>query len=226
MSLTLHAFSGAPPGWRVMLGLAFKGLDYHLNTLSNAHQDQKKPAFLALSPRGLAPVLEAEGQVLRDSVAILAWLDRAYSQRPLFGETVAEAAAIWTLVQEASEHLRKATHEVLSRVFPHADAADDPLRGERRVAAETLCHEWQLLEDILGDGRAYFAGPSPSAADAVIYPEIRLVQRGLETKPALMQAAGMGEIFIRFPHLSSWLYRLANDPEIAATTPPHWAENF
>lgn len=226
MPLTLYTFSGAPRGWRVHLGLVFKGLPADVKYLSASDQDHRKPGFLAMNPRAKIPVLEADQDVLRDSVAILAWLDRQYPDRPLFGITAAEAAESWQIVMDCCGYLRDGTHALLSRVFPAPDEVVDPNTPEGREiegAADLVHAECHYLEGILSDGRRYLGGEWPGAADAVAYPELRLVQRGAETRSARMAALGFDGHLSRYPYLAAWKGRLNADAGVLQTMPPHWS---
>lgn len=225
MTLTLHTFSGAPRGWRVLMGLAFKQLDFEIRLMSASDKDHHTPEFLALNPRATAPVLETADGVLRDSIAILGWFDRAYPDRPLFGTTSRQAAEIWQITMECCDYLRHATDQLLSKVFP-SDGSVPPSNSaewlELQKAAELFHAECRYLEEILSDDRPYLGGDMPSAADAVAFPEIRLLQRATDTKPDLMTALGFTIPLQTCPALSGWLTRLNEDPRIAATMPPHW----
>lgn len=225
MALTLHIFSGAPPGWRVHLGLAFKGVAHEIRRMSNDNKDQHQPEFLVLNPRGTAPVLEADGIVLRDSIAILAWLDRKYPQKPLFGANANQAAEIWRITMECCEFLREAIRQLLTRVFPSDGTVPEegsPDRNQLQAAADLAHAECRYLEQILSHGGPYLGGDTPSAADAVAFPEIRLMQRAVETKHALMSAIGFGFPSELYPNVASWKQRLNNDAGVAGTIPPHW----
>ena len=108
MTLTVYTISGAPRGWRVLVGLTLKGLDYEVRYLEGSKRQHKSAEFLKINPRGTVPVLNADGQIVRDSIAILAWLDRQYPDKPLFGEAADEAARIWQLTMECCDYLRDA----------------------------------------------------------------------------------------------------------------------
>ena len=86
MPITVYNISGAPRGWRVLVGLELKGLDYKVQHLSASDGEHKQPAFLNINPRGTVPALTTETITLCDSIAILAWLDREYPHNLLFGE--------------------------------------------------------------------------------------------------------------------------------------------
>lgn len=225
MTLTLHTISGAPRGWRILLGLTFKGLDYDIRYLQASAKEQRSPEFLALNPRGKVPVLTKGGDiVLRESLAILTWLDRQYPEKPLFGETAEEATRIWQSTSESCHYLRDATHNLLSLVF-NSDGSV-PTEGSEKMtalldAAASLHAECQALENLLGD-RPFLAGSNLSAADAVAFPEIRLIKRGIETRQALMSALGFAKLSFSYPMLTAWMDRIAAVPGFEKTLPAHW----
>ncbi|WP_282605385.1 glutathione S-transferase family protein [Pelagibius sp. Alg239-R121] len=224
MTIILHTISGAPCGWRAMLGFAFKGVDYEAHYLQGSKREHETPAFLQLNPRAKVPVMEADGLVLRDSIAILAWLDSFHPERPLFGATTAETAAVWQIVLECCEYLQPATNGVVFPVFAGdgcALAPDSQEAGELHSAAETLNGECAFLETTLGD-KTFLCGPAPSAADAVAYAEIGRIQRAIETKPDAMASLGYDRFDHNYPHLAAWRIRISRLPGVAATAPVHW----
>ncbi len=117
MSLEIWTVSGAPSPWRATLGMAFKGLDYDVHLLSAAQKEHKSDAYLAINPRGTVPTVKNGDTTLSQSVAILAWLDREYPAKPLFGETPLDAAMIWQRTMEIFDYLPDATSGVLSPIF-------------------------------------------------------------------------------------------------------------
>ena len=229
MKPIVHNLSGAPCGWRVLLGFVFKQIDYDVNYLEGSTKEHEGPAFRKLNPRAKVPVLEADGVagerlVLRDSMAILAWLDRTYPARPLFGETSDEAAAIWQTALDCSEYLLPATSDVVFPVFRGDGTPPTPGTEEAdtlRASAEALNAEYRLLETALGD-KAFLCGDNPTAADAVVFPETSRVWRALETRPKAMASIGYDRLGDRFPRLSAWQNRVASLSGVAETEPPHW----
>lgn len=218
MGMTVHVVSGAPRPWRVLLGLTFKGLDYDINYLQASKREHKSEPFISLNPRGTVPVLEAEGLVLRDSIGILAWLDRAYPDRPLFGGSANEAAAIWQATLESCDYLRAASDGLLRPIFFGGATSKTP---ELTEAAESMQAELRRLEDLLNSGD-FLSGNGPSAADAVSYPEVRLVQRAVETTSELMAELGFQEPLTGYPHVSAWKRRIEALDGFERTLPPHW----
>lgn len=226
MSILVHTISGAPRPWRVLLALAFKGLDYDTRLLVAQKGEHKAAPFTDLNPRATVPVLESQGLVLRDSIGILAWLDRRHPQPPLFGTDADEAAAIWQTTLDACDYLRSATNDLLWSVLVLREPlpeAGTTRRAELEEAATLLRNECRKLEDTLGN-RDFFGGNRPSAADAVIFPEIRVLQRAFDTRFEVMQSLGFGDPDTLFPGLAAWKDRINALPGVATTYPPHWAQ--
>jgi glutathione S-transferase/maleylpyruvate isomerase len=225
MTLTLSTISGSPRGWRVLLGMAFKGLTPEINELKLSENEHKSEPFISLNPRGTVPTLECDGAVIRDSVAILAWLDRKFPEKPIFGRTHDEAAQIWQTSMEVRQYLRQAAAGFLTPVFFGGASLDDkgtPAWDELTAAAEVMQKEMRFLNDLLSDGRSFLSGATLSAADALAWPEVRLVQRASETKPDLMAELGFAELVNTLDHLEGWKQRVFECPGVEATMPGHW----
>ena len=227
MQPTLFQISGAPPSWRVRLGLAFKGIDADIRTITSAELTQDNSEILRLNPRGTLPILDTSTGPVSDSIAILAWLDRAFSGPELFGATPDAAADIWPLVMDACDYLRAANKQLLSIVFPSDGTVPDAESPQAEMLAQgaKLAHiECQHLDTRLAEGRPFLCGDHPTAAEAVIYPEMRLIQRAMETKPALMAHFGFAQMEQRYPTLAAWMDRLNAMPVVAETRPEHWTK--
>lgn len=226
MKLTVYSISGAPRGWRVLLGLAFKGLDYNVKYLQGSQGEHKSPAFRAINPRATIPVLDAGGLIIRDSIGILAWLDRQYPEKPLFGATPEAAASIWQTTTECCDYLRAAINDLFFPILVQGELLPE-MGTERRAvfdeAANTLHAECRFLEDILGNS-TFFGGEAPSAADAIIFPEIRLIQRAAETKPDIIEVLGFNDMLGNYPQLTAWRDRVEALPGVDKTMPPHWSK--
>ncbi len=224
MTITVHTISGSPRGWRVLIGLALKRLNYETRLLQLSAGEHKSPAFLALNPRATVPVVEADGVLLRDSMAALAWLDRQFPEPPLFGEDARQAAVIWQISLECCDYLREASRRLLAPVLlagrPLPEAGS-PERQEFESAAEALHAECRWLEKLL-EGRRFLAGDAPSAAEAVTFPEICIVQRAADTRADVMDPLGFADMPSLYPNTDAWKNRLLAVPGIDATWPPHW----
>lgn len=224
MSMTIYAVSGAPRPWRVLAGLTFKELEYDIRYLEASKGEHKAPEYLKINPRGTVPSLVRGDLILRDSIGILAWLDREFPDRPLFGQTATDAARIWQSVFETADYLRAAHNDVFFPILVQGISVTELSAEEqegKKAAAKRLKSECQRLENMLVS-HPYLCGDHPSAADALAFPDIRLIQRALVLKPDDMALLGLDRPDRDFPHLEAWKSRIEALPGMAKTMPPHW----
>lgn len=220
MMITIHTISGAPRPWRILLGLCFKERAFETITLKASEGEHKAKEFLALNPRGTVPVLVDGSVIVRDSLAALAWLDRAYPDPPIFGSTSDQAAVVWQKTAEFADYLRAAVKNVLAPVFfgGATKASPDLFAAAYNAKAELAGLETALRAEF------FLAGERPSAADAVAFPEVRLLQRANDTKPDIMREIGFLNIYEEFPQLGAWVARIEALPGYEKTQPQHWKD--
>ena len=117
MALELYWGSGSPFAWRAMLTLEVKSLTYQSTLLEFSKGEHKASRFLKLNRRGKVPVLKDDDFVLNESLAIMAYLDRKYSEPPLFGTSPRETGLIWRAIMETEAYLLGAGDKVIRPVF-------------------------------------------------------------------------------------------------------------
>ncbi len=214
-------------GWRVLLGLTFKRLDYEVVYLSGSDNEHKHADFLQKNPHGKVPVLEFDGVFRRESLAILGWLDEQFSQNPLFGASTDETSKVWTTAARHSDYLLKATNDVVFPVFNGEDGV--PKTGaEGRAGLDQACGllrvELAELERHLIETR-FLCGDTPSAADAVAFPDVGRIVRAMQTRPWSMSDLAFENLAQDFPNLARWRDRIAALPGYSRTVPPHWDDH-
>jgi len=120
----LYLVNGSISSIRVLVALHEKGLAFEPRRLRVMREprDTRTPAFLALSPRGQAPVLvEPDGVVMNESLAILTFLELRYPTPPLWPrDRPADLARTLAYAQEAETTAQ--VYEPLEVLF-HDDAA-------------------------------------------------------------------------------------------------------
>ncbi len=219
MSLELYWGSGSTPAWRVLLALAAKGLPYTSHLLSFSKRETRTPAFLALNPRGKVPTLVHDGLVLNESLAILAYLDRAFPAAPLFGTDAADAGRIWRLVMEYESHGNPAISAVARPILfgkPEEEAA------KIREALPALEAELDTLNQRVAGG--HLVGDALSAADIVWYCGVAYLVRAATRPAAAGLDLGVLPLGARWPAIVRWAGLVESIPGFDATIPPHWLE--
>ena len=219
----VYFISGSPPCWTVMLALAVKELAYSPRRLDNAKREHKSPEFLAINPRGQVPVLtdgdpKDGGVAVRETAAILAYLDAQHPAPPLFGASPRETASIWQCIGECDGHLRGPVGDITRPIFRGKGEtfADQIVR-----AAGPAREELGLLDTRL-ESQPCLAGDSISAADLVVYPVLMQLCRAAAHENAASLELAFAPLGEHFPNLAAWAGRIEALPGYDAAYPPHW----
>lgn len=215
----LFWISGSPYAWRVQLALEYKGVPYVSRRLNGGEGEHRTPAFRALNPRGQVPVLKTGETTLYESVAIIAFLDRAHSDVPLFGRTPEEHGHIWQRVFEFENYTRDLFDVGIVRPLLRGHAKDDPqaMRASAARAIEAL--GWMEQAVLV---TPYLAGDEITAADIVALPNIQMLRRVGARPDAIEMALDLEDLGARLPALGAWLSRMEAMRGYDAAYPPHW----
>jgi glutathione S-transferase len=218
MALEVYWASGSPFSWRVLLTLEVKQLSYQSKLLTFSKREHKLPEYLALNPRGKVPTLKDGDFVLYESLAIMAYLDSAYPERPLFGRTPQETGAIWRLVSENISYLCDPIGKMVGPLF-FGDASEK--EAEIQAAATAVSNELARLEAAIAKSPG-LAGVAISAADIVVFPWIQSLLRAAAKEAAKPLNLGFLPFDMRYSHLAAWVKRIEAIPGYERTYPPHW----
>ncbi len=224
MAVDIYWISGSPYAWSVLLTLELKKLDYTSRLLVSSLGETKTPEFLALNPRGLAPVLRDGDVVLPESVAILAYLEVKAPDPPMFGKTAEETGRIWKFIVDCHNYLSPAVDRLVGPALEsHIYGGVDENAGDMREAAKIVKRELGDLKAALA-GREWLVGPELTAADIVAFPFILLFERTIGHESVAPLELGFGPIPEQYPAIGAWLQRIAAIDGFEKTYPPHWRE--
>lgn len=216
--MELFLIQGSPYAWRVQLALEHKKLPYELRVLSLSNGDLRSESFLALNTRGRVPVLRSGNHVISESMAILAYLERAFPEPPMFGRSAEEVGAIWRHISEYTSYVDHAVEAfILPLYFNRAEQAVESVRG----AIATLTEELQRYEQLLTTN-SFLAGAEVSAADFVVFPHIQSVVRAGGKPAAHTFSIPFLPLAEHHPAVASWIQRIESIPGYAKTYPANW----
>ena len=201
MAIDLYWGSGSAYCWRVLLALAHKRLEFRSHQLKFDQQEHQAPQMLAMNPRGRLPVLRDGDYVVFESVGILYYLDRKYPEPPIFGRSPEESGVIMRVICEYQAYAEPSLMQIVGHLLQHR-APPDP-EAMHCVASEARTIERRLAQS------DWVVGESFSAADMVIYPDIRLLLRALSMPGARELAARFLPMEVNYPALGRWLERVA-----------------
>ena len=84
--MKLYGFWRSSAAYRVRIALALKRLSYDYASVQLAKGEQYQSAFSAINPQSLVPVLEDEGHLLYQSLAIIQYLEETHPEPRLIPE--------------------------------------------------------------------------------------------------------------------------------------------
>jgi maleylacetoacetate isomerase len=172
--IVLHDYWRSSAAYRVRIALNLKGVAYRRVVVDLATGDQRSEDYRALNPLGLIPLLEADGQVFSQSLAIIDYLDARFPEPRMVSADPAQRAH--TLAQALT---------IASEIHPLQNLrVQNYLRddmGQDAAAIGRWLHRW------LGDGLAaleaaapddgLFGGDTPNLADVCLVPQMYSARR-------------------------------------------------
>ena len=176
------------------------GLDYEHVKVDFATGETRAPAHLALNPNGHVPVIDDDGFVLWESMAINLYLAKKYGAGGLYPTRLGDEARAW---QWSFWGTTEVERPVLTALMHRASYPEDKRDAAAADAAEkTLSQPLGVLDGALGRG-AHLLGDSFTVSDlnvASILAWARPAQIDMST----------------FPKVADWLRNCAERPAARA----------
>ena len=201
--MKLYDFYFAPNPRKLRIYLAEKRLEIPKIQINLTKGEQRAPEILARNPMGGLPVLELDdGTCLRESLAIIEYLEELHPEPPMIGATPLERARVRALERTADggvlANVARVFHNTLSVLpgrVPNPEVAATARKDLERPAG--------YLDAELADGRPFVAGERVTIADCTLF--------------AAMEFGRTGRLEIAWPpHLAAWFERFQQRPSASA----------
>ena len=172
--------------YKVRLLCSLLGMDYETVPISLKDGEAETQAFLRLNPRAQVPVLDDEGLIIWDSIAILSYLCRKADSVLLPTDALPLARVMqWLAVSE---------NEVLYGLA-RARAINKFGRNFHRNTTRVMAIDALKLIDGRLQGADWLAGEDFTIADIACYPYVALAHEG--------------DIdLVRYPAIQAWIKRI------------------
>lgn len=185
MKLYVHPLSGHSHRARLFLSLI--GVSADIVEVDLAQAAHKTPEFLALNPFGQVPVLDDDGVIVADSIAILVYLAKKYAEKSWLPEDAAGAAAVQRWLSVASGQIAYGPCAArLVTVFGAKFDADEVI---------ARAHAILTLIDAELASRQWIAADHPTIADVALYSYIARAPEGNVDR-------------FRYHNVTAWLARI------------------
>ncbi len=191
--IKLYNYFRSSASYRVRIALNLKGLPYEYAPvhLLKDGGEQLAPSFRALNPESLVPVLDDDGKVLTQSLAIIEYLEETRPEPPLLPRDAAERAYVRSVALAIACEIHPLNNlRVLRYLVKTLGASEDQKNAWYRhwVEQGLASIETRLVAE-RRSGR-YALGDAVTLAEVFIVPQIFNAQRmdcKLDAVPTVMR---------------------------------------
>ncbi|GAB2662703.1 maleylacetoacetate isomerase [Arenimonas aestuarii] len=186
-SIRLYSYWRSSAAYRVRIALNLKGLPYETAAVHLVRDggEQHKAPFSDLNPQELVPVLLHGNRILRQSLAIMEYLDETWPTPPLMPATARDRQRVRSISQLIASDMHPLNN---LRVLQFFENTWNVPQAER----EAWVRHWvkagfDALEDTLCDNPstgAFCDGDVPTMADCCLVPQVYNAERfGVDMAP-------------------------------------------
>ena len=178
--LRLYGYWRSSAAYRVRIALNLKGLDYVQVPVHLVRDggEQHQPAYRKLNPQGLVPVLHDGERVIRQSLAIIEYLDELHATPPLLPSSARDRARVRALALLVACDIHPLNNLRVMQYLENALTTTPSQRVEwmRHWMADGLASFEAQLADHPSTGR-YCESDTPSLADCCLIPQLYNARR-------------------------------------------------
>jgi maleylacetoacetate isomerase len=175
--IVLYQFWQSSASWRVRWALAHKGVAFRSVVIDLGDNRQRAPEHLKRNPIGRVPVLDIDGHLLTESVAILEYLEETRAEAPLYPRDPLARARVRQVVETVNAAIQPFQNV---RALERAGADHD---AQKAYAKHFNQQGMEVLEALLGEiarelGPGTLAvGDTLTAADLFLVPQVAGARR-------------------------------------------------
>ena len=186
-NLKLYGYWRSSAAYRVRIALNLKGLEYENLPVHLVRDggEQHSQTFAATNPQKLVPVLQHGSRVIRQSLAIIEYLDEIWSEPPLLPATARDRAHCRALALLVACDIHPLNNlrvmQYLEREF-NAPQSERDAWTQHWIVEGLRAFETLLVEDLARG--SFCEGDTPGMADCCLIPQVYNARRfGVDLEP-------------------------------------------
>jgi maleylacetoacetate isomerase len=204
--MRLYSFFRSSAAFRVRIALHLKGVTYETVAVHLPNRQHRSAEFLATNPQGVVPVLDDDGTVLAQSLAIIEYLDSQYPEPRLIPAEPVARARVQALAQLVACEIHPLNNLRVLRYLRGELGLDEA--GVAKWYKHWIAEGFHGLETFVAQwsGGRFCYGDAVSLADVCLVPQMYNARRfdcDLAPYPTLVRIAE----------------RLAEEPAFVAAAP-------
>ncbi|RDZ27134.1 maleylacetoacetate isomerase [Lysobacter silvisoli] len=178
--LRLYSYWRSSAAYRVRIGLNLKGLPYEIAPVHLVRNggEQHSESYREVNPLGLVPVLEHGHRKLRQSIAILEYLDETWPEPALLPAVARDRQRVRALAQTIACDIHPLNNLRVLQYFDRTWNVPHPEREDwvKHWVGEGFRAIEAMLTDHPSTGR-YCEGDTPTLADCCLVPQVYNARR-------------------------------------------------
>ena len=194
----------APNPQKVRIYAAEKGFELQCEQVAVLEHGLRAPAMLAKNPLAQVPFLELDdGHIIRESLAIIEYLESIHPEPPMLGSNPLERARIQELDRLAELGIMLEAANFVHHTVPFfADLGPQSEQGGQ-MASNIFQKKLKIMDSEIGENE-FVAGGRPSVADCTLYSALDFAAKfGLKVPEELKNLRRWQRAFAERPSASA-----------------------
>lgn len=176
--MILYDYFRSSAAYRVRIALNLKGLAPERRFVHLLNGEQRSAEYKSINPQGLVPVLETDGQILTQSLAIIEYLDETHPAPPLLPTSAADRAWVRAFALAIACDIHPLNNTRVLGYLKDELGHDEETRNRwyRHWIREGFIALEQVLAKRLSNS-AFCLGEAPTLADICLIPQVANANR-------------------------------------------------